>query len=479
MSAGERVAFDDLREFVRLLEKEGELARVKAEVDPDLEITEVADRMVKSGGPALLFERVKGSNFPVLINALGSERRVGLALGVERLRDLESRAEEVLGMLDRRPQGILDKLAMLPKLKALSEVFPETVRSGACQEVVEPAPDLGALPILRCWPQDAGRFITMPMVFSRDPESGRRNAGMYRLQVYDARTTGMHWHRHHGGAQHYRRAEEKGEKRIEVAAAIGADPASVFCAAMPLPPDLDEMAFSGFLRGKSVPMVKCRTVDLEVPASSEFVLEGFVEAGERRTEGPFGDHTGFYSLADEYPVFHLTAITRRKDAVTTSWISQVTPSESSCIKRPAFEAAHILHLRSNLGTQGIKRVVTHEPLIAKARADYGPHVLYRTLAGQFTTLAPGSRANRQNVENSEKKRSHHEPRTDRPPDDEPNRVLPKKIVNQDGPDKDHQHRSEGDIKHQRSPNARVADEGPGELDDRRGRGHRGVMNHEP
>ena len=164
-------------------------------------------------------------------------------------------------------------------------------------------PDLGALPILRCWPQDAGRFITMPMVFSRDPESGRRNAGMYRLQVYDARTTGMHWHRHHGGAQHYRRAEEKGEKRIEVAAAIGADPASVFCAAMPLPPDLDEMAFSGFLRGKAVPMVKCRTVDVQVPASSEFVIEGYVPAGERRTEGPFGDHTGFYSLSDEYPVF--------------------------------------------------------------------------------------------------------------------------------------------------------------------------------
>ena len=333
MSGGGPVAFDDLREFLRLLEKSGELVRVKAEVDPDLEITEVADRMVKGGGPALLFERVKGSRYPVLINALGSERRMGLALGVERLRDLEARAEEVLGLLDRRPQGIMDKLAMLPKLKALSEVFPETVRSGPCQEVVEDAPDLGTLPVIRCWPQDAGRFITMPMVFSRDPETGRRNAGMYRLQVYDARTTGMHWHRHHGGAGHFRRAEEKGEKRIEVAAAIGADPASVFCAAMPLPPDLDEMAFSGFLRGKAVPMVKCRTVDLEVPASSEFVLEGFVNAGERRTEGPFGDHTGFYSLADEYPVFHLTAITRRKDPIYMTTIVGKPPMEDCWMAR--------------------------------------------------------------------------------------------------------------------------------------------------
>ncbi|MCK6482037.1 MAG: UbiD family decarboxylase, partial [Planctomycetes bacterium] len=287
---GPPVAYDDLREFLAALEKAGELARVKAEVDPELEITEVADRMVKAGGPALLFERVKGSPFPVLINALGSERRMGMALGVERLADLEERAAEVIGLLERRPQGIMDKLALLPKLKSLSEVFPEEVRSGPCQEVVEKEVDLGRLPILRCWPQDAGRFITMPMVFSRDPESGRRNCGMYRLQVYDARTTGMHWHRHHGGAHHYARAEERGEGRIPVAVAVGADPASVFCAAMPLPPDLDEMAFAGFLRGKAVRMVKCRTVDLEVPASSEFVLEGWVPAGERRTEGPFGDH---------------------------------------------------------------------------------------------------------------------------------------------------------------------------------------------
>jgi 4-hydroxy-3-polyprenylbenzoate decarboxylase len=302
-------------------------------VDPILEITEIADRMVKGGGPALLFEKVKGSKFPVLINALGSERRMGLALGVERLADLEQRAEEVLGLLDRRPQGIMDKLAMLPKLKSLSEVFPEVVRSGSCQEVVEPEVDLGRIPILQCWPKDAGRFLTMTMCFSRDPESGRRNCGMYRLQVYDQRTTGMHWHRHHGGAQHFRRAEERGEGRIPVAVAIGADPASVFCAAMPLPPDLDEMAFAGFLRGRSVPLVKCKTVDLEVPASSEFVLEGWVPAKERRTEGPFGDHTGFYSLEDEYPVFHVECVTRRKDPIYMTTIVGKPPMEDCWMAR--------------------------------------------------------------------------------------------------------------------------------------------------
>jgi 4-hydroxy-3-polyprenylbenzoate decarboxylase len=326
-------SFEDLRAFLALLEKEGELARVKAEVDPELEITEIADRTLKGGGPALLFEKVKGSRFPVAINVLGSERRMALALGVERLADLESRAGEVLGLLDHKPTGILDKLAMLPKLKGLSEVFPVDVKSGACQEVVEPQVDLGALPILKCWPQDAGRFFTMPMVFSRDPETGRRNCGMYRLQVFDARTTGMHWHRHHGGAHHFARAEAKGEKRIPVAAAIGGDPASVFCAAMPLPPDLDEMAFAGFLRGEAVPMVKCKSIDLEVPATSEFVLEGWVPAGERRTEGPFGDHTGFYSLADEYPVFHVEKVTRRKDAIYQTIIVGKPPMEDCWMAR--------------------------------------------------------------------------------------------------------------------------------------------------
>jgi 4-hydroxy-3-polyprenylbenzoate decarboxylase len=320
------VAWDDLRSFASALEKAGELHRVKAEVDPILEISEITDRMSKSGGPALWFEMVKGSRYPVLINALGSERRMGMALGVERLSDLQSRAEEVLGLLEQKPQGILEKLAMLPKLKSLSDVFPSTVRSGACQEVVEDTVDLSSLPIIQCWPDDAGRFITMPMVFSKDPETGRRNCGMYRLQVYDARTTGMHWHRHHGGADHHRKGEEQG-RRLEVAVALGGDPASVFCAAMPLPPDLDEMLFSGFLRGKSVPMVKCRTLDLEVPASAEFVLEGWVEPGERRTEGPFGDHTGFYSLADEYPVFHVQCVTRRKDPVYLTTIVGKPPME--------------------------------------------------------------------------------------------------------------------------------------------------------
>ncbi len=326
------VAYADLRAFLKVLEREGELHRVKAEVDPDLEITEICDRVSKAGGPALLFEKVKGSSLPVAINVLGSARRMCLALGVERLEDLESRAGEVIGLLEQKPQGILEKLALLPRLKSLSDVFPKTVRSGACQEVVEETVDLGRLPVLRCWPQDAGRFITMPMVFSRDPETGRRNCGMYRLQVYDARSTGMHWHRHHGGAEHHRKGEEAG-KGIEVAAAIGGDPASVFCAAMPLPPDLDEMMFAGFLRGEAVPMVRCRTVDLEVPATAEIVLEGHVEPGERRTEGPFGDHTGFYSLADEYPVFHVRCVTRRRDAIYQTTVVGKPPMEDCWMAR--------------------------------------------------------------------------------------------------------------------------------------------------
>ncbi|MHC4923138.1 MAG: menaquinone biosynthesis decarboxylase, partial [Planctomycetota bacterium] len=270
---------------------------------------------------------VKGSPYPLLINMLGSPRRMCLALGVDEMSQLQSRAAEVIGMLEKKPAGILDKIAMLPKLKSLSEVFPKDVKSGPCQEIVEKDFDLTTLPVLQCWPDDAGRFITMPMVFSRDPESGLRNCGMYRMQLYDARSTGMHWHRHHGGAEQNEKARQKGADRFEVAVALGADPASVFCAAMPLPPDLDEMLFSGFLRGKPVKMVKCKTVDLEVPASAEFVLEGYVVPGEKRREGPFGDHTGFYSLADDYPVFHVECVTRRKDPTYLTTIVGVPPME--------------------------------------------------------------------------------------------------------------------------------------------------------
>lgn len=321
------MAHADLRAFIDVLERNKELVRVADPVDPELEITEIADRSVKNGGPALLFENPKGSNMPVLINAFASMRRMELALGVSSVDEVAARIAEMIEM--KTPQGLMGKLKMLPKLAELGSFFPREISSGACQDVVETEGfSLNELPVLKCWPQDAGRFVTLPLVFSRNPVSGKRNCGMYRLQVFDDRTTGMHWQTHKQGAEHYRRRLAEGkEERMEVAVAIGADPATMFSAILPLPPDLDEMLFAGFLRGKPVEMVKCKTVELEVPANAEVVLEGYVKLGETRTEGPFGDHTGFYSLADEYPVFHVTAVTRRKDPIYATTIVGPPPME--------------------------------------------------------------------------------------------------------------------------------------------------------
>ena len=320
------MAHTDLRDFIRALEKNRELRRISFEVDPYLEITEFADRSVKNGGPAFLFEKPKGSDVPVLINAFANERRMELAL--------EATPEEVAGRIAeliamRKPEGMLAKLKMLPKLADLASIFPKTVSDGPCKENVQREGfSLDRLPILHCWPQDAGRFITLPMVFSRNPETGKRNCGCYRLQVFDGRTTGMHWQTHKQGAEHYRRMRATGgAKRMDVAVAIGADPATMYSAILPLPPDLDEMMIAGFLRGKPVEMVKCETSDLEVPANSEIVLEGYVELGELRNEGPFGDHTGFYSLADDYPVFHITCMTHRSKPMYATTIVGPPPME--------------------------------------------------------------------------------------------------------------------------------------------------------
>ena len=317
------MAYSNLRDFIRALEKKKDLKRIPFEVDPILEITEFADRAVKSGGPALLFEKPKGSAIPVLINAFASEERMQLALEVDSIDEVAARIVEFLEM--KKPEGIMGKLKMLPKLAEAGSFFPKTVDRAPCQEVVKTEGlSLFDYPILQCWPQDAGRFITLPMVFSRNPDTGKRNCGMYRMQVFDERTAGMHWQTHKQGAEHYRRVTST---RMEVAVAIGCDPATIYSAILPLPPDLDEMLFSGFLRGDGVEMVKCKTVDLEVPAESEIVLEGYVNLGELRTEGPFGDHTGFYSLAGDYPVFHVTAITQRKDAIYAATIVGPPPME--------------------------------------------------------------------------------------------------------------------------------------------------------
>jgi 4-hydroxy-3-polyprenylbenzoate decarboxylase len=326
------MAYTDLHEFIRALEKAGELKRIPFEVDPHLEITGFADRSVKSGGPALLFEKPKGSAVPLLINAFASMKRMQLALEVDSIDEIAARISQFLEM--RMPEGIIGKLKMLPMLAEVGAFFPKMVKDGPCKEVIRRNDfTLDDFPILHCWPQDAGRFITLPMVFSKNPETGKRNCGCYRMQVFDHRTTGMHWQTHKQGAEHYRRmlaaqhSVPNAGKRMDIAVAIGADPATMYSAILPLPPDIDEMMVAGFLRSKPVEMVKCETVDIEVPANAEIVLEGYVELGELRREGPFGDHTGFYSLDDDYPVFHIECITHRKNPVYATTIVGPPPME--------------------------------------------------------------------------------------------------------------------------------------------------------
>ena len=320
------MAYSDLRDFIAALEKHKELKRISFEVDPVLEITEFADRAVKNGGPALLFEKPKGSKVPVLINSFASRRRMELALEVDSVEKVARRISEYLEL--RMPEGLIGKLKMLPMLAEVGAFFPKTVSSGPCKEIIRRDNfSLDEYPILKCWPGDAGRFITLPMVFSKNPDTGKRNCGCYRLQVFDGRTTGMHWQTHKQGAEHHRRMRKEGKSRMDVAVAIGADPATMYSAILPLPPDLDEMMIAGFLRGKPVEMVKCETSDLEVPANAEIVLEGYLELGEQRREGPFGDHTGFYSLADDYPVFHLACITQRKHPIYATTIVGPPPME--------------------------------------------------------------------------------------------------------------------------------------------------------
>jgi 4-hydroxy-3-polyprenylbenzoate decarboxylase len=374
------LAYDDLRAWIAALERAGELKIIRTEVDPVLEIAEITDRVSKNagagvsaaekqppGGPALLFQNVKGHpGSQVLINQFGSARRMKLALEVD---SLDQVADRIRAFMDvKSPQGFLDKVKMLPMLAEMGKFFPKTVATGPCKEVIKRDNcSLFDFPILQCWPKDAGRFITLPCVVTRDPKTGKRNVGMYRMQIYDERTTGMHWQRQKVGAEHYREAMRaaanagegappfpgfgKGGKsasvdimarssggsiliegdrprgKMEVAVAIGTDPAITFSAIVPAPPDVEEYLIAGFLRQKPVELVKCETVDLEVPAASEIVLEGHVHLDELRSEGPFGDHTGFYSLEDLYPVFHVSCITHRKNPIYATTIVGKPPME--------------------------------------------------------------------------------------------------------------------------------------------------------
>jgi 4-hydroxy-3-polyprenylbenzoate decarboxylase len=413
------LAYDDLRDWIAALEQHGELRRIKEQVSPELEITEITDRVSKagnkgtreqeskdrrrgtqeqkhesgsgSGGPALLFENVTGHpGHKVFINQFGSERRMAMALGVDRIDEI---AERIHGLMNFKPPagGFFEKLKMLPQLAELGNIFPKTVsaKDAPCKEIIRKSKgnggsgdfDLNFFPNLKCWPHDGGRFITLPCVLTRDPRTGKRNIGMYRMQVFDGQTTGMHWQRQKVAAEHYRNAlrsavsgdplnqNQYGPKgamvaamaesaggataapdnqagglpqlalgnlkgsRLEVAVAIGTDPATTFSAIVPAPPEVEEILIAGFLRGKPVEIVKCETVDLEVPAHAEIVLEGYVELGELRAEGPFGDHTGFYTLEDTYPVFHLTCITHRKDPIYAATIVGKPPMEDAWIGR--------------------------------------------------------------------------------------------------------------------------------------------------
>ena len=433
------LAYDDLRDWIKTLEKHGELKRIHEEVSPELEITEITDRVSKigargkvgakvagkyaAGGPALLFENVKGHpGQKVLINQFGSERRMALALGVD---NLEQIAERITGLMNvKAPEGLFDKLKMLPQLGALTSAFPKTVsaKDAPCKEVIlKDNFDLNAFPILKCWPHDGGRFITLPCVHTRDPRSGRRNIGMYRMQVYDGQTTGMHWQRQKVAAEHYRNAlrdavsasaeadptisagtarvaamaESAGGtvaipdgpigglpqvalgnlkgSRLEVAVAIGTDPATTFSAIVPAPPEVEEFLIAGFLRGKPVEIVKCETVDLEVPANAEIILEGYVELGELRSEGPFGDHTGFYTLTDDYPVFHLTCITHRKDPIYAATIVGKPPMEDAWLAKaveriflPAMKMTIPELVDINLPAEG----VAHNLMLVSIRKSY-------------------------------------------------------------------------------------------------------------
>src|SRR5690349_4783632 len=315
----------DLREWIALLEREGELIRVPVEVDPELEITEINDRVVKRGGPALLFENVKGSDLALLINQFGTERRMAMAFDAPSLDAVAEKLSDVLEM--QPPQGLVEKVRGLQKLKSIADSRPKTVRSGPCQEIVLEGNDasLDLLPIQKCWPDDAAPFITLPAVITHDPRSGVRNVGMYRMQKLGPRATAMHWQIHKDGRADYLATDGK----IEVAVALGTDPVTTYSASAPLPKHIDELMLAGFLRGEPVELVRAKTVGIDVPANAEIILEGFIAKDELAEEGPFGDHTGYYTPPEPFPVFHLTAITMRRDAIYPSIVVGKPPQEDA------------------------------------------------------------------------------------------------------------------------------------------------------
>jgi len=317
--------YSNLNDYIIELEKQGLLLRVKTEVSTDLEITEITDRMMATDGPALLFENVAGHTIPVLTNLFGSHKKMSLALGVEDVDQIADRISALLDTVQNPPKSIRAKVKLLGELLKIAKLSPKTVKQAPCQEVIHTGEQVNLfdLPILKNWPLDGGKFITLPLVITQDPKKSSQNYGIYRIQVYDKNTTGLHWQTHKGAADHYRNTTEK----LDVSIAIGSDPATIWSGSAPLPPDVDEMLLAGFVRNSPVKLVKCISNNLKVPANSEIVIEGYVLKNESKIEGPFGDHTGYYSEAADYPVLHVTTITHRNNPIYPSALVGKPPKE--------------------------------------------------------------------------------------------------------------------------------------------------------
>lgn len=373
------MAYKNLQHFIQRLEEAGELVRIKEYVDPKLQITEITDRVSKQYGPALLFENT-GTDFPVLINSMGNYKRMCMALGVENMDDISKEIEGMFKMLTGPKDSILDKLKMLPKLGQISSWMPKVVSGkGECQEVVMKDPDITKFPVLTCWPEDGGPFITLPVIHTKDPHTGIRNVGMYRMQVFEPKMTGMHWHKHKVSARHYNEYKKLGQK-MPVAVALGGDPVYTYAATAPLPDGIDEYMLAGFLRKKKVELVQCLTQDIQVPADADIIIEGYVDPSEDWIwEGPFGDHTGYYSLADWYPRFHITCITHRKNAVYPATIVGIPPQEDAWIGK-ATERIFLAPIKMTMVPEIIDMVlpmegVFHNLVIVKIKKDYAGQAL--------------------------------------------------------------------------------------------------------
>ena len=368
------MAYKNLKHFISVLEEAGELVRIKEYVDPKLVITEITDRISKQYGPALLFENT-GTEFPLLINSMGNYKRMCMALGVTDMDHVSKEIEGLFKMLTAPKNSFLDKLKMLPQLGQISSWMPVTRKGrGECQQVIMDTPDITKLPVLTCWPEDGGPFVTLPVIHTKDPTTGIRNVGMYRMQIYGPDLTGMHWHKHKVSARHFQEYKKLGQ-RMPLAVILGGDPVYTYAATAPLPDGIDEYMLAGFLRKQKVELVQCITQDVQVPADADFVIEGYIDPEEDfRMEGPFGDHTGYYSLADYYPVFHITAITHRKDAVYPTTIVGIPPQEDAWIGK-ATERIFLAPIKMTMVPEIVDMVlpmegVFHNLALVKIKKDY-------------------------------------------------------------------------------------------------------------